>query len=164
MHSALLSSPLLHEFAILPTICNAWNTTARYHQLVAGCLFGCEPPAEDRLSHYLCCPVLTVVAVRCKTVDNNALGPSPLLHILQLLAVQNRRTETALYINALCFTFLPRKHGTAACPVAIFATIVKVMRRRLGRRVCLSKTLVALSIKWVCASTSRCGTLQVLGI
>ncbi len=56
--------PSSQKISVLRTICNAWNTTSRFHQPVGTCMFGCEAPADDRMQHYLCCLAIARPALR----------------------------------------------------------------------------------------------------
>ncbi len=91
------------KFALLRTVCNAWNTSARYHQPVAGCLFGCTPPAEDRLVHYLTCPCVAASSLRLLNVDISLLRSSPLALLLRL-SHHELRLKTMLFVDAVFFT------------------------------------------------------------
>ncbi len=96
---ALLSFPLPSciKFAVLRTVCNAWNTTARYQQPIGACIFGCLALAKYRLPHYLACPVMVrVVVLRILDLDVPAhLGSPLLLLLLRRLAAQATWTANA---------------------------------------------------------------------
>jgi hypothetical protein len=129
------SLPSSCKFALLRTVCNAWNTTARYHQPVAGCLFGCAPPAEDRLVHYLACPCISPSALQLLDIDVALLLPAPLSALFSRLSNPLLRLKTMLFIDAIFFTYNATKFGGGASASAILAGRVKVMTRRTTRTV-----------------------------
>jgi hypothetical protein len=134
--SILLSSlPSCSKFALLRTVCNAWNTTSRYHQPVAGCLFGCPPPADDRLTHYIACPCIAAAASRLLGIDVALLRPSPLHSLFLLLLPPATRLKTMIFIDGVFFTYNSIKLGGGASATAVLASRVKDMTRRTARHV-----------------------------
>jgi hypothetical protein len=129
---SLLLSPLpaCCKFALIRTVCNAWNTTARYHLPVAGCLFGCLPPGDDRMVHYLACPCIAASAARLLGIDVASLGPSPLSSLFFRLFHPLIRLKTMLFIDGVFFTYNSIKNGASASASAVFAGRVKDMTRR----------------------------------
>jgi hypothetical protein len=123
-----LPSPI--RLAVLRTVCNAWNTTSRFHQPVGACIFGCEGPADDRLVHYLCCPAIAAPALRLFAIDPSSLLPIPILSLFALLADPAMRSAAALYVDAALFAFNSMKNGVAASAGNVFAARVRDMRRR----------------------------------
>jgi hypothetical protein len=117
------------KLSVLRTVCNAWNTTSRFHQPVAACQFGCSAPADDRLAHYLCCPALARPADRLLSLDVNSLSPSPLLRLFLMLATQGTRVRAAVFIDAALFAFNGVKNGASGSPACLFAGRVKDMHR-----------------------------------
>jgi hypothetical protein len=117
------------KLSVLRTVCNAWNTTSRFHQPVAACQFGCPAPADDRLAHYLCCPALARPADRLLSLDVNSLSPSPLLRLFLMLATQGTRVRAAVFIDAALFAFNGVKNGASGSPACLFAGRVKDMHR-----------------------------------
>jgi exonuclease III len=124
--------PASCKFALIRTVCNAWNTTARYHQPVAGCLWGCASPAEDRLKHYLACPQIAASASLLLSINVPSLGASPLPALFVLLNNLATRLSTAIFLDAVFFTYNAFKLGGSARASAIFAGRVKDMRRRVA--------------------------------
>jgi hypothetical protein len=96
-----LPSPL--KLVVLRTVCNAWNTSSRFHQPVGACVFGCDGPADDRFVHYLCCPAVAAPALRLLSLDASTLAPMPLRTLFALLASPAQRSAAALYIDATLF-------------------------------------------------------------
>ncbi len=127
-----LPSPLC--LAVLRTVCNAWNTSSRFHQPVGACIFGCEGPADDRLVHYLCCPAIAAPALRLLSLDASTLVPTPLLSLFALLADPAQRSAAALYVDAALFAFNSKKNGASATAGHVFAARVRDMRRRTPPR------------------------------
>jgi hypothetical protein len=123
-----LPTPL--KLSMLRTVCNAWNTSSRFHQPVGACLFGCDAPADDRLLHYLCCPAVARPALRLLSLDSRPLAPSPLFPLFAMLASPATRSATALYIDATLFAFNSLRNGAPASAGHIFAARVKDIRRR----------------------------------
>jgi hypothetical protein len=122
--------PACCKFALIRTVCNAWNTTARYHQPVAGCQFGCPPPADDRMFHYLACPCIAAAASRLLGLDVALLSPAPLPSLFFRLFHPLIRLKTMLFIDGVFFTYNSIKNGAGASASAIFAGRVKDMARR----------------------------------
>ena len=132
--SILLSAlPACSKFALIRTVCNAWNTTARFHQPVAGCLFGCPPPADDRMSHYLACPCIAATAQRLLAIDVSLLRASPLPSLFLLLLPPQARLKTMIFVDGFFFTYNAVKFGGAASAPAVLSGRVKVMTRRTAR-------------------------------
>jgi exonuclease III len=123
-----LPSPL--KMSILRTICNAWNTTSRFHQPLSACMFGCGAPADDRLLHYLCCPAVARQALRLLRLDSSLLAPSPLYALFALLATPDKRSAAALYIDATLFAFNAKRNGAVASAGHVFAARINDIRRR----------------------------------
>lgn len=129
--TVLLSTlPSSCKFALIRTVSNAWNTTARYHQPVAGCLWGCDSPAEDRMSHYLACPRIEASALRLLSINVPSLRSSPLPSLFLLLLSPDTRLKTLIFIDGVFFTFNALKYGGSARASAVFAGRVKDMLRR----------------------------------
>jgi hypothetical protein len=127
-----LPSPL--RLAVLRSVCNAWNTSSRYHQPVGACIFGCDSPADDRMVHYLCCPALAVQSFRLLSLDASTLAAKPLLSLVTLLASPAQRSVAALYFDAALFAFNAKKNGAAASAGHVFAARIRDMRRRTPSR------------------------------
>jgi hypothetical protein len=123
-----LPAPL--KLAILRTVCNAWNTTSRFHQPLGACVFGCEAPADDRVLHYLCCPAVARQALRILCIDTRPFYPAPLVPLFDLLASPAQRSATALYIDATLYAFNAKRFGAPASAGHIFAARVKDLWRR----------------------------------
>lgn len=131
LRSVLLSPlPSSCKLALLRTVCNAWNTTTRYHQPAAGCLFGCPPPADDRMFHYLACPCIAATALRLLDLDVALIRPAPLLLLFSRLSNPALRLKTVLFVDGVFFTYNASKFGGGAAASAILAGRVKVMTRR----------------------------------
>jgi hypothetical protein len=122
------------KYALLRTVCNAWNTSARYHQPVACCLFGCPSPAEDRMSHYITCPCLASPALSLLGICFPPLLLLPVPWLFCMLSQPSYRTRTLLFIDALFFSYNVSKFGSACAPPLIFAGRVKDTARRLPGR------------------------------
>ena len=62
----ILKSMRKHEaMQVVKTWANAWATSSRYHENpVLPCIFGCPPSpgSDDRLSHYIACPIMWSLA------------------------------------------------------------------------------------------------------
>jgi hypothetical protein len=129
------SLPSCAKFALIRTVCNAWNTTSRYHQPVAGCLFGCPPPADDRMTHYLACPCIAATASRLLDIDLSLLRPSPLPSLFLLLLPPATRLKTMIYVDGVFFTYNAIKFGGGASATALLAGRVIDMTRRTARHV-----------------------------
>ena len=111
-------------------MCNAWNTTSRFHQPLGACVFGCEAPADDRLLHYLCCPAVARQALRILCIDTRPFYPDPLFPLFALLASPAQRSAIALYIDAVLFAFNSKRNGATATAGHVFAARVRDIRRR----------------------------------
>jgi hypothetical protein len=134
LRSVLLSPlPSCSKFALIRTVCNAWNTTARYHQPVAGCLFGCPSPADDRMLHYLACPCIAASARTLLGIDVSSLRASPLPSLFLLLLPPHSRLKTMLFVDGVFFTYNALKLGGGASAPAVLSGRVKVMTRRTAR-------------------------------
>ncbi len=127
-----LPSPL--RLAVLRSLCNAWNTSSRYHRPVGACIFGCDCPADDRMVHYLCCPAVAAPALRLLSIDASTLAPMPLRTLFALLASPAQRSAAALYLDATLFAFNSKKNGATASAGHVFAARVRDMRRRTPPR------------------------------
>jgi hypothetical protein len=123
-----LPSPI--RLSILRTICNAWNTTARFHQPLGACVFGCDAPADDRLLHYLCCPAVARQALRILSLDSSLLAPCPLYSLFKMLASPDTRSAAALYLDATLFAFTAKRNGAYASAGHVFAARIKDVRLR----------------------------------
>lgn len=56
--------PLRHRFVVLRIVCNAVCTSCRFRDADVGCLLGCGGYGSDSIRHYLCCPLVCLVAAR----------------------------------------------------------------------------------------------------
>jgi hypothetical protein len=132
----VLSSSCLpsSKFALLRTVCNAWNTSARYHQPVACCLFGCASPAEDRMIHYISCPCLAAPALSLLGICFPSSLRSPVPWLFSMLSQSAYRTRALLFIDALFFIYNVSKFGSACAPPLVFAGRVKHTAKRLPGR------------------------------
>ncbi len=122
------------KYALLRTVCNAWNTSARFHQPVACCLFGCPSPAEDRMSHYILCPrmappALSLLGFRIPLVEH-----APLPWLFSLLRQPILRLWTLILIDAIFISFNVAKFGASAAAPLVFAGRVKDTAKRLPAR------------------------------
>ncbi len=118
------------KLSLIRTVCNAWNTTSRFHQPVGACVFGCDAPADDRLLHFLCCPAVARQALRLLGIVSGPLAPAPLFPLFALMASPAQRSAIALYIDATLFTFNAKRNGAYASAGHVFAARVKDIRRR----------------------------------
>jgi hypothetical protein len=122
--------PASLKLAVMRTVCNAWNTTSRFHLPLGACVFGCEAPADDRMLHYLCCPAVARQALRMLRLDTSMFYPAPLVPLFGLLALPAQRSAAALYIDATLHAFNAKRHGELASAGHLFAARVKDLWRR----------------------------------
>ena len=76
--NAVLESTKIHtRVCWLKTICGAWTTSHRLHELDRlNCLFGCSE--QDTITHYLQCPVLWQLAREVCPLEESCSLPSRL--------------------------------------------------------------------------------------